>query len=193
MNAVRICPDLDRECGDYERSWCSTCPKRAPLPAAPAPTKQAGTIDTPEFMELLGEYGFAVAVNDKPLADTVRDGIVVYINQWHSAALAARPAPTDSAVQHAIHNLKEHQAGRSLYFPSGAIGILERYVAARQVGAPDAERDVARVIATGYESGTMISDPSGLGATIRLHYESPAEAENAFCALSNLIDQEKAS
>ncbi|HEU4375830.1 MAG TPA: hypothetical protein VFS02_20205, partial [Telluria sp.] len=31
-----------------------------------------------------------------------------------------------SAVQHAIHNLREHQAGRSLYFPPEAIDILER-------------------------------------------------------------------
>jgi hypothetical protein len=37
MTAVRICPDRDRECGDFERSWCATCPKRAPDTSA-APT-----------------------------------------------------------------------------------------------------------------------------------------------------------
>lgn len=26
--AVRICPDADRECGDYPKGWCATCPKR---------------------------------------------------------------------------------------------------------------------------------------------------------------------
>jgi hypothetical protein len=26
--AIQICPDADRECGDREIGWCSTCPKR---------------------------------------------------------------------------------------------------------------------------------------------------------------------
>lgn len=26
--AVRVCPDLDRVCGDYLKGWCATCPKR---------------------------------------------------------------------------------------------------------------------------------------------------------------------
>jgi len=26
--AVRICPEADRECGDFSKGWCETCPKR---------------------------------------------------------------------------------------------------------------------------------------------------------------------
>jgi hypothetical protein len=93
---------------------------RAALAARQAPTEQTGTIDTPEFMELLGEYGFAVAVNDKPLADTVRDGIVVYIDQWHNAALAARQvgapdaelAAVNAGVDAAMDTLNAHRHER---------------------------------------------------------------------------------
>ena len=28
--SVQICPDRDRECGQFERNWCSTCPNRKP-------------------------------------------------------------------------------------------------------------------------------------------------------------------
>lgn len=25
--AVQVCPDRDRECGDFPRNWCANCPK----------------------------------------------------------------------------------------------------------------------------------------------------------------------
>jgi hypothetical protein len=136
---------------------CATPGFAAPLPAAPAPTEPASTIDTPEFMELLGEYGFAVAVNDKPLADTVRDGIVVYIDQCHRAALAARQAPADdytlddvdlarrllTEMGRAIGPSREPGANRDVDRLAALIGAN---FTARQVGAPDGAvaRDAAR-------------------------------------------------
>lgn len=42
-------------------------------------------------------------------------------------------------------------------------------------------------ISTGYEGGTCISDPTGLGATINLHYASPGEAEHAFEVITDCI------
>jgi len=39
----------------------------------------------------------------------------------------------------------------------------------------------------GYEGGTCTSDIHGLGGTIKLHYQSPAEAENAFDMLCNFF------
>lgn len=65
---------------------------------------------------------------------------------------------------------------------SGAIDQIEQ--------APDTVRDDALAIAAGYEGGTLATDPTQLGATIHLHYKSPAEAENAFCAITNIIDSE---
>ena len=26
-HVVQVCPERDRECGQFPRSWCSTCPK----------------------------------------------------------------------------------------------------------------------------------------------------------------------
>lgn len=126
------------------------------------------------------------------------DNMLAFRAEGIAADRAVRQAPTSPPIVTREH-LKEVEA---IVHGDGNIFLtdfakLNRAVAlaARQVVAPDGavERDAARTIATGYESGTMISDASGLGATIRLHYESPAEAENAFAALSNLIDQEKAS
>jgi hypothetical protein len=59
-----------------------------------------------------------------------------------AASVPQAETPALSAVQHAIHNLKEHRAGRSLYFPGEAIGILERFVAASvpQLAVPQDER-----------------------------------------------------
>lgn len=57
------------------------------------------------------------------------------------------------------------------------------------VTGPSRVSDAARTIATSYECGTLATLPeTNLGATIHLHYSSPADAENAFEALSGLID-----
>lgn len=35
-SAVHVCFDRDIECGDFERNWCATCPKRKPIHSADA-------------------------------------------------------------------------------------------------------------------------------------------------------------
>lgn len=68
--------------------------------------------------------------------------------------------------------------------PSGYRGTSGGY--ATTVKAVPSE--ALEVVASGYEGGTMISDPTGLGATISMHYASTAEAENAFDSLTRFID-----
>jgi len=50
--------------------------------------------------------------------------------------------------------------------------------------------DAGFIIATGYESGTAIDED--LGGHIKLHYQSAAEAQNAFEAITEMIDATRA-
>lgn len=69
------------------------------------------------------------------------------ITAWQDVIAAADRVspdarPADSAVQHAIHNLKEYRAGRST-FPGEAIGILERALAAPERSGKTADEGEA--------------------------------------------------
>lgn len=53
---------------------------------------------------------------------------------------------------------------------------------------PAGDVALAQAIAYGYEGGSLITDPTQLGATIKLYYESEAEAEMAFEAIVKSVD-----
>lgn len=65
----------------------------------------------------------------------------------------------------------------------GLYRFMEKRIRGQQGGLSDElSRDV------GYESGTLISDPTGLGAEIHLHFVSPAHGEIAFEWITEAIE-----
>jgi hypothetical protein len=106
----------------------------------------------------------------------------------HYAQMHEAPDPLDTRFLLSVHDLLSAfrwAAGQGQVVDQDK--LLDQVIAAWL--APPLLTDAQRAaIATGYESGTLATDPGALGATIHLHYASGPEAEAAFDAITRIID-----